>query len=271
MAATKKAKNFQLTLFEICKYSDLSEYLHHFKSLNYLISAKETCPDTGRKHIHIYVQYNNSISLKIDKLCTAHVEKCRGSPQQNYKYVTKDGEIIEEFGELRCTGGNTIKNVLEMTQEQRAELPIQYYNIVNKINTLENNRLDANQSYKNIKVIYYWGLSGSGKTRTAIEYIKKNGGIYDEVKFVNGFWNGIGGSDIALYDDFRDSHMSPSEFINFIDYYIHNLNIKGGNIKNNYKTILITSIQDPHYLWPTDNNESSKQWLRRMEVIEIRE
>ena len=55
----------------------------------------------------------------------------------------------------------------------------------------------------------------------------------------------VGDSPIALYDDFRDSHMKPSEFINFIDYNVHGLNIKNGEIQNNYKYIIITSVQDP--------------------------
>lgn len=52
---------------------------------------------------------------------------------------------------------------------------------------------------------------------------------FEEVKYSNGFWNGVSdGNGCAVYDDFRDSHISASEFINFIDYNVHNLNVKGG-------------------------------------------
>lgn len=63
------------------------------------------------------------------------------------------------------------------------------------------------------------------------------------VKFENGFWNGIGNSKCCIYDDFRDSHMKPSEFINFIDYNKHQLNVKGSYKLNNYEFIIITSVQ----------------------------
>lgn len=264
-----KAKNFLLTLFNIDSYADLSKYLHHFKSLNYLVSAKEKCPETGRIHIHTYVQFTGCIQLKAEKCYTAHIDRMKGTPQQCDAYVRKDGDIIEEYGQFRKVGGQTIKDVKAMTKEDREDLGVQYYNIVNKINQFESNKLNAKTAYKQMTVLYFWGPSGCGKTRSAMEYIAEHGGEYDEVKFVNGFWNGIGECDIALYDDFRDSHMKPSEFINFIDYYVHNLNIKGGNVKNHYHTILITSIQDPDYLWPKTMEESKVQWMRRMKSIDV--
>ena len=80
------------------------------------------------------------------------------------------------------------------------------------------------------------------------------------------------GAKVALYDDFRDSHMKVSEFINFIDYNPHHLNIKGDNQKNTYEYILITSVQNPEYLYENLQNRDSepkKQWMRRLEIIHL--
>ena len=65
--------------------------------------------------------------------------------------------------------------------------------------------------------------------------------------------------------------MSISEFINFIDYNKHNMNIKGGFIKNNYELIIITSIQDPHNIYNNiiDNEETREQILRRINIIDL--
>ena len=90
---------------------------------------------------------------------------------------------------------------------------------------------------------------------------------FNMLKYENGFWHGIGNSEIALYDDFRDTHMKPTELINFIDYYIHPMNIKGGSRKNEYKEIYITSIQDPEKIYNNMPEEYKKQWLRRMKEI----
>ena len=114
----------------------------------------------------------------------------------------------------------------------------------------------------------------------AVEKIKelaKDGKIkttkFNEVKYVNGFWIGVDSTsmqEVALYDDFRDGHMFPSEFINFIDYNTHNMNIKNGHVKNMFKYILITSVQSPDELYAKfseNNTEPKKQWLRRLNHI----
>ena len=65
--------------------------------------------------------------------------------------------------------------------------------------------------------------------------------------------------------------MKVKEFINFIDYNVHTMNIKGGHIKNNYHLIIITSINDPNTIYSNciDNEETSKQWLRRLTIIQL--
>ena len=160
----------------------------------------------------------------------------------------------------------TIDEVKNMKREERGRLPLQYYNIVEKINQEEDNILKASEQYKQVTVIYYWGKSGVGKTKTALQYIRDYcGDKYCEVKYSNKFWIGVNTKvDVALYDDFRDSHMTPSEFINFIDYNIHNLNIKGGYVKNKFRHIFITSIQNPEEIYKNCPEEYREQWLRRM-------
>ena len=105
-----KARAYQLTLNEIEKYEGLLEYL---KTLNpsYLISCKEEAPSTGHEHIHIYVQFPTPRALSIKKTLGAHIEKCKGSPQANVAYIKKDGNIIDEIGELRRAGGASIKEI----------------------------------------------------------------------------------------------------------------------------------------------------------------
>lgn len=94
---------------------------------------------------------------------------------------------------------------------------------------------------------------------------------FEEIKFNGQFWMGVAdGTGCALYDDFRDNHMKPAEFINFIDYNVHNLNIKGSQIKNRYRTIIITSVQILDQCWATAYaGEPAKQWLRRCKVIDM--
>ena len=262
---TKCASAFQLTLNEVTLYEGLLEYIKTLKP-SYYISCRETAPTTGHEHIHIYVQFNRSKRLSLKKLLGAHIEVCKGSPQQNIDYIKKGGDIIDEEGEVKKKGGKTIQDVKKMSKEEREKLPIQLYNIVQKIEEKEGNDLDPEESYKGkVQVHWYWGESGAGKTRQAMKEMK--GKKYNMLKYENGFWHGIGEAEVALYDDWRDTHMKPTELINFIDYYIHPMNVKGGSVKNKYKEIYITSIQDPEKIYNNMPEEYKKQWLRRIREI----
>ena len=56
--------------------------------------------------------------------------------------------------------------------------------------------------------------------------------IVNVVSCHNGFWHGIGTAKVAIYDDFRDTDLPDRDFISFVDYNIHTLNIKGSSVQN---------------------------------------
>lgn len=271
-----KAKGFQLTLNEVNKYNDLKNYLMGLKTLRYFISCKEIAPSTGHEHIHIYVQFNNAMSLSLRKCCGAHIEKCYGTPEENKAYIEKDGNILDEWGEMGSnvnTQFPTIAEVKKMTDEEMDQCPLQYFNQIQKIKTERANNMDVHNLAKIVKVYYLWGPSGCGKTSYAKLAIAKLGLEFNQVKYENTFWSGLNENcKVALYDDWRDGDMRPNEFIKFIDYNRHSLNVKYGQCRNNYEYIFITSIQDPDKIyWESSkkNEEQIRQWIRRMEIIHI--
>jgi Cdc6-like AAA superfamily ATPase len=274
----KKARNYQLTLNQVDRWDKLLEYLISLKGLDYLIAAKEKGEVTEHEHIHCYIQLKYSMKLSIKKLEGAHIEICRGSPQQNRDYIIKNGDIIKEIGIIKPSGGYSISYIKSLSDKQREYLPFVYYTKLKNLKQDENNIIKISDYYKDVKVYYIYGDSGTGKTEQAINMIKKliedkvvEVETISEVKYINGFWIGIDINtigEIALYDDFRDDHMNVSEFINFIDYNIHNMNIKNGCIKNKFKYIFITSIQSPYEIYKNYiDNEPKIQWLRRIHKI----
>lgn len=268
---TKSGKAFQLTLNQVEYFDELCAYLLGLKTLNYMIACKENAPTTGHVHIHVYAQFMDSVKLSIKKLCGAHVEKCRGSAQQNIAYIKKDGDVIFEHGKARLKGGYTIKEVESMTVEDRKELPVQMYNVVQKVDAMEKKYISPLDYYKNIEVFYVYGESGSGKTKWCIDdMVEHKVERFNEVKYDGAFWHGVTEDcSVCLYDDWRDSHMKPAEFINFIDYNRHVMNVKGGSMRNNYTRIYITSVQLPEEIYKSVNGEPRKQWERRMKIINI--
>lgn len=273
-------RNIQVTLNEVEYWDQVKKYLTDKPQFNYGIATLEKAPTTGHKHIHFYVQFKKSTKISIKSLKGAHIEKCQGSAQANIEYIKKTkqpekaGEIIFEEGEPANKGGVTIDEIKAMSKEERGSLPGFYFNIVNKINDDEAKDIPVDEFHKTVKVYYLYGPSGIGKTRKAIEMIKEAGfKTFNLIKYDGTFWHGAkenGGA--ALYDDFRDSHMKPSEFINLIDYNIQIMNVKGSTIKNKYSFIVITSVQSPEDIYGNVGDEPRKQWMRRFtETIEFQQ
>lgn len=241
-----------------------------------------TCEDStkdGKYHGHAFIYFNNPVTMsRIKKLFgnDCHVEQ----PMKNsdcIDYVldeTKRKHDFQEFGKRPMNNGMTLK-VHELKEcKDPNELEWNLYNTWKKIHDIEENDIDIDDWHKTVKVYYIQGLSGKGKTERAKQIVRENkekyGSKVNIVKYENGFWEGTGNSArVAIYDDFRDSHMKASEFINFIDYNQHVMNIKGGSKQNNYELIIITSTQPLSELYRNMPNEPRKQWERRIEVIDM--
>ena len=252
----KKARNFQLTLNEVDNWDELLSYLKGLQT-NYMLACLEKAPTTGHKHIHVYIQFPTPHALSLKKLAGAHIEVCKGSPEENIEYIRKTkqpekrGEIILEMGTPRLCYVPSIKEAKAMDSEVLQGLNLNFFNIVQKIEVEKKKAISPAEYYKEIEVYWIWGESGAGKTRYAInDMLKKGIEKFNEVKMVGEFWHGVQEDcEVALYDDWRDNHMKPTELINFIDYNKHIMNIKGGSVRNNYKTIYITSLQSPEQIY----------------------
>lgn len=280
---TARKRQFQLTTFNIAESSLLIAYLEGLTGWNYTVAGQETCPETGRLHQHIYVQYDRPVCLTYSKLHGAHVEDdIKGNPTQNRNYVLgidcgKEGTIkVCEHGQMKqnVRHATTIGEVRGMTREEREELPINAFNVVNTINNMEAQTINVREWFKNgLKTYYIWGPSGIGKSRAALNLVIANGyDHFDCITYANGFWHGVSGSsEAAIYDEFRDSQLPVSEFIQLLDYNIHPMNVKFGSKMNRYKFIVITSIQDPSRLYGVAqerDGELRNQWMRRISFVE---
>lgn len=275
----KKVRNAILTLqkSKFDKTDKIVNYLEHYKAFKYILICEHDGP--SEEHRHIYVQYNNARTLDSRYLEGCHLEEALGSAQKCIEYLKAEDNkhiavgvnstVIYENGEPTLKGNlNTISQLKEISDIN--DVPVRHLNAWQKV---KNNKIKIEDWKKKIKVIYIWGPSGIGKSLSVIRTLIFNDeSEFDEVKHVGDFWHGIGGDcveGVAVYDDFRDSDLKASEFINFIDYNIHNLNYKEGSAKNKYNLIIITSIQDPKNIYKGVKEKTKKQWLRRMKIINL--
>lgn len=270
--STFRARTFLLTLNEVDKFDFLLSEIQKLKSCDYYIASKELAPTTGHEHIHMYIHFESSYKLNKKIINTGvHVDICRGSPKQCIDYVKKDGNVICEHGSQPHQGKLTVDELRNMSID---EVPAQLYNIKKKIDAENSIDVEIDDWAKSIKVVYICGPSGIGKTELAKQYVREHKNQYGTkvnlVKHIGDFWHNVKSNGmIAIYDEFRDSHMKASEFINFIDYNKHSLNTKGGDCTNDYQLIIITSVQTPYEIYKGMNHEAREQWLRRMEIINL--
>lgn len=263
-----KCRRILLTINEIDKYDEIKKNMTSRKSFRYLIAGKEIAPETGHEHIHMYVEFTNSIYVSKVMCCNQHVDMVK-SKNQAIDYCQKDCNVIDEIGETTHQGSKSVKELLELNDP--TTLPPHLFKTWTQVKQWNQARTIKEWFCPDKEVIWLYGDSGVGKTKRAAEMVGEN--MVDRVKYSNGFWNGVsydGSIKWCIYDDFRDSHMHPSELISFCDYYRNNMNIKGGNIVNHYDHIIITSVQNPEEIYPNmKDKEPMTQWLRRIKVIHM--
>lgn len=278
----KSNKNFLLTINEsvLEDYQKIVTYLTAKPNFQYLLCCEHH--GNENKHYHLFVQFTKTTYLSYKHLYGAHLDECRGSAQQNIEYCwARDRKhkelgvtatLIDEIGEPKYKGGDwSVKTIRELDSPD--ELPALHYNVYKKIKR-DTTVTKAKDFRKHVKVYWIQGPSGVGKSNKAIDLASEWEETLecgtDFVKFVNGFYLGCTPTaKVAIYDDFRDSHMSASEFINFIDYNKHWMNIKGDSILNNYNCIIITSVQKFERIFRNVDDEPRAQWERRIEVIDM--
>jgi len=118
----------------------------------------------------------------------------------------------------------------------------------------------------------WFGKAGSGKTWAAEEAAIKAGmSMYKMpiAQLKKGWYDGYGGEEIILFDDFRGSSMEPHEFLNLLDG-LRSFPIKGSYIENKSRVLFFTSPDHPINWWPKWYAKDPNNWAqvkRRLDKV----
>lgn len=139
------------------------------------------------------------------------------------------------------------------------------------INNIHIDLWKNNISYntKQIKVLYFYGLSDVNKTEKIKQYIKNEdyGNTINVLKYDGEYWYGVGTSNIAVYDNFKEKQLNIFELLDFIDNEIHDLKTKNGFVKNNYQLIIFNSIESIEYCYINASDELRQKLISSMKII----
>lgn len=242
------------------------------KNTRYVAMGDEV-GENGTPHIQGYVDFVNPHTFGgIVKIFEnlAHVEKRRGSWKQASDYCKKDSKFVE-FGKPPRQGARgDIDDVKDCVLENMSmnEMIDEGY-----INNLQQLRFaEGLKKYKETprdpsnppRILWYWGPTGTGKTRTAIE-------LYPDC-WLSGknlkWWDSYDGHKHVLIDDFRKDFCTFHELLRILDRYPFKVECKGGSRELMAEVIIITCPFRPEELYEGRTEEDISQVTRR--ITEIR-
>lgn len=267
----KKYRGWAMTIYDLNDLETFKNDIHRYK-----VSGREICPESGNTHYQSFIYFDNAQSFKrmIKKYPRSRCRPIYKPPIANATYCKKDKDVVCESGDCPEQGKVKATELKKMTNKEIIELDPRCHKAYINARDLLNYEIDVDEWDKEVEVYYIDGPSGSGKTQTCKEIIRANknkyGKTFNEVKHKGEYWLGVSDSKICVYDDFRPSHMPASEFINFIDYHTHKMNVKGGCITNNYNLIIITSVVPLENIYNNmEDEEPRQQWMRRIKHIKL--
>lgn len=246
--------------------------LEGHKQIRYLIVGKEVGEEKQTPHLQGFIVFYNNKTFKQAKAFLGeryHVEICQGSVDQNIAYCSKDDEYFE-FGERPKQGSR--KDIIQIVEQVKNHVPIKDI-VMNAPSYQSARHAEVLMKYQPMPepmkrtIKWYWGATGTGKTRSAIE--QSQGDFYMTMKDLK-WWDGYYGQSYVIIDDFRKDFCTFHELLRILDRYPYRVNLKGSSMWLQPSTthIIITSFYPPDQVYST--REDVKQLLRRIdEIIEF--
>lgn len=284
-------------------HSVIKSLVQEFEGLIYMCLCDERGAE-GTYHTHVYFQlstprYFSTIKNKFPSI--VHIENCRGKAIDNRNYVLKDGEkynkladgsynyidkdgnihtginytdTFEEYGQCpdeQQGKKREVDKILDMikagssNQDIVDECPIAMLNI-DKVDRTRSMYRDERfkHEWRNLEVVYIWGDSGSGKTRSIMD---KYGyaACYRVTDYKHPFDN-YEGQDVVIFEEFR-SQFDLSAMLNYLDGYPLLLPCRYFNRQACYTKVFIISNIPFYEQYVDKRGENKIAWTRRVNKI----
>ena len=203
-----------------------------FSAVKFFQCQPELCPDTKRLHIQWYAELEDPLTInEIQDLVEGglklkgHVEPCKGSQKQNIDYVSKQrSSAVAEFPELQHQIGHPCrqgarsdlndaaadivsgKRTLAQLIQEQPGLYVKYAKNWNDLSL----QFSRPRQLGAKKVLWFYGPTGTGKTREAYDLCMQDGREPFVLGPANGRWwdgyqhtAGLDSTIPVIMDEFR--------------------------------------------------------------------
>lgn len=201
-----------------------------------------------------------------------HLEKAKGTPEQNRVYCTKEGRLGGpwSFGECPMNGKRSdLKRLAEkvmtgvtLKEIARAE-PFEFAKYANGLRALSR-YAEPPEMFREVEVRLYVGATGAGKTYAALAqcgYPQQD--IY--VKGTDQWFDNYVGQPCVVLDDFAGSasKMPLAETLRLLDRYRYQVQVKGGFEWFKPRLVIVTSNLHPRLWYDWSKREAQYKALQR--------
>lgn len=251
--------------------------------VTYICYGLEIAPTTGTPHAQGYLETDKKVTLSgIQRFRTASYKIANGSAEHNKTYCFKlregdtPNEITFEQGEpmrqgqrndLNAIGEQIVAGVRpEAIAEENPGMYARYYRGLHALRAAVIDRPRDQTTAKD--VIVYFGPTGTGKTRGAIDKLTElYGDYYLWDPTMHPWWDGYDNHRGVLIDEFR-GQLPFSVILRLLDRYRMTVQVKGGTRQFVADTIYITSPKHPDEWYKDDGSDKVTQLKRRITTIE---
>jgi len=258
---------------------------------HYMVVAFEVGA-SGTPHLQGYVELTKPplkfrALMKYPLFARAHIEKRLGTAQQASDYCKKGDQthqewqdkgvnganygvnaaILTEHGELKIQGRRTdLEQVYDAakagatTMEIIEENPAAYIRNFKGIEAVKDAMIKPRDHNEATECICYYGPTGTGKTRKAVE---DNPGAFIQGPGMKQWFDGYQGEKTVIFDEYR-GQLPFGQLLKLMDRYAERVERKGGSCQFAGRLLIFTMPTHPRKLYPgLEERDGKMDQLRR--------
>lgn len=239
--------------FTINNYTDDDVNRLNNLDCEYIVFGREVAPTTGTPHLQGYVHFaNGKTRSAASKLVKGHLIAAKGSPEQNFNYCSKDGQVTERgVRPQSCTAQGDVererwdRSRVAAREGRFDDIPSDIYIRYNA--SLKRIRREDVAAPTNLSPASTYGVWIHGPPRTGKSTMARTEYGTPYLKGINKWWDGYDGEETVLIEDFSPRH-APF-LVDYLkiwtDRWAFSAETKGGRIVIRPKLIVVTSNYHP--------------------------